>query len=192
MRKLLLAGLALAITLGFATLITRPAPNSYDVQGDRLFMSGEINGGTFDSFAAQIAAHPQVQTVVLMDMPGSIDEVAVHDLGYFIREERLNTHLTPQSQIYSGAVDVFLAGNTRTMTCCARIGVHDWADDYGDGSSYPVNGGEHDENVAYFEDMLGSDDFYWLTLQAAPSEDMHMMTWDELARFGMFTAPIAH
>lgn len=188
MRKLLLAGGALGVLLG----CTPPEPNVYEVEGARLFMSGEINAGTFASFAAQIDAHPQVQTVVLMDMPGSVDEVAVHDLGYFIREEGLNTHLTPQSEIYSGAVDVFLAGNARTMTCCAKIGVHDWADDYGEGSSYPAQDEEHDANVAYFEDMLGDDAFYWFTLQAAPPEDIHLMTRAELARFGVFTSPIGN
>jgi hypothetical protein len=162
-------------------------PNTYRVDGARMFVSGEITPRTPDSFVALIEANPQVQTIVLMDMPGSVDEDAVHDLGYFIREAGLDTHLTPQSAIYSGAVDLFIAGNRRTMVCCAEIGVHDWADGYGDGSDYPAEAWEHDANVAYFQTMLGSDAFYWFTLQAAPSGQIHLMTPSELGRFGILT-----
>ncbi|MFK7834917.1 MAG: hypothetical protein AB8B60_01740 [Sulfitobacter sp.] len=187
MRNWLLLGLGVAALLGCVAAFGNFEPNTYRVEGNRLFMSGEITPRTPDSFEAAIEAHPQVDTVVLMDMPGSVDEFAVHDLGYFIRDIGLNTHLTPQSEIYSGAVDVFLAGNRRTMTCCAVIGVHDWADARREGSSYPRNSEAHDANVTYFEDMLGSDAFYWFTLQAAPSDEIHVMTKSELQRYGVLT-----
>ncbi len=161
--------------------------NNYRVEGTQLFVSGEITPRTPASFEAMIEANPQVRTIVLMDMPGSVDEDAVHDLGYFIRETGLNTHLTPQSAIYSGAVDMFVAGNSRTMLCCAELGVHDWADGYGEGSDYPAEAWEHDANVAYFQTMLGSDAFYWFTLGAAPSDEIHVLTPAEMARFGILT-----
>lgn len=162
-------------------------PNFYEVDGTRLYISGEITPRTPASFEAVLQAHPGIDTIVLIDMPGSVDEYAVHQLGYFIRENGLNTHLTPESTIYSGAVDLFLAGNRRTMTCCAELGVHDWADGWGEGSDYAAEGPEHDANVAYFETMLGSDAFYWFTLQAAPSHDMHILSAAEIARFGVLT-----
>lgn len=181
----------LFLTVGFVALWGCVAvfgdfeENIYEVAGSRLFMSGEITPLSPRSFKAVIRAHPEVETIVLLDMPGSVDEEAVHDLGYFIRDTGLNTHLTPQSEVYSGAVDLFLAGTGRTMTCCGTLGVHDWADNDGDGSRFPRDSEEHDANVAYTQDMLGSDAFYWFTLQAATSDRIHVMTQAEIARFGL-------
>lgn len=190
MRRLLAIVALLGVLLGCVTAFGVLDRTAFEVEGDRLYMSGEIATSSPRRFFAVMADNPQVQTIVLMDMPGSVDEIAVHDMGYFIRENGLDTHLTPQSEIFSGAVDLFLSGNSRTMTCCATIGVHDWADAFGEGSDYPPDAPEHDANVAYFETMLGSDAFYWFTLQAAGSDEMHIMTEAELARFGMLTAPI--
>lgn len=189
MRRWLAGGTLGLLLLGCASVFTPATPNGYSVDGTRLFMSGEINRSTPDSFAKMIEANPQVQTVVLMDMPGSVDEVAVHETGYFIRQRGLDTHLTSQSEVYSGAVDLFLAGNRRSMTCCAVIGVHDWEDDWGVGSEYPEDAWEHDANIAYFKAMLGSDAMYWFTLQAASPDEIHVMTQQELARFGVLNAP---
>lgn len=181
-----------ALAVGLAVLFLNPPreQNTYVVEGDLLFMSGEINARTPDSLARMIAKHPAVETIVMLDMPGSVDEDAVHETGYFIRDSGLDTHLTPQSAIFSGAVDLFLAGNNRSMTCCAQIGVHDWSEDDVVGRDFPRGAPEHAANVAYFQDMLGSDAFYWFTLQAAPADAMHDMTEEELARFGVLTEPI--
>jgi len=48
----------------------------------------------------------------------------------------------------------------------------------------------HEKNRKYIEDMLGSDEFYWFTINAAPADDIHRMTNDEIVRFGLLTAPI--
>ena len=44
--------------------------------------------------------------------------------------------------------------------------------------------------IEEIEDMLGSDEFYWFTINAAPVDDIHRMTNDEIVRFGLLTAPI--
>ncbi|MFC6584448.1 hypothetical protein [Sulfitobacter aestuariivivens] len=123
-------------------------------------------------------------------MPGSLDDEAVTRMGYALRNAGLNTHLTAQSEIYSGAVDLFLAGNRRSMARGAVIGVHSWADGFGEGAAYPRDAREHRGNVAYTRDMLGSAAFYWFSLQAAPSSGIHEMTQAEIARYGLLTEPI--
>ena len=123
-------------------------------------------------------------------MQGSIDDEAVLDMGYLLRARGLDTHLQSDSGIYSGAVDLFLAGVRRTMVRGAEIGVHAWADGFGEGASYPRDAWEHRANAAYTADMLGDDAFYWFTLQAAPSSGIHIMTRGEIARFGLLTAPV--
>lgn len=163
---------------------------SFDVAGDRLFISGEITSATPPAFARALAENPQLRTIVMQDLPGSIDDEAVLEMGYLIRDRGLNTHLEADSGIYSGAVDLFLSGNQRTMVRGAEIGVHSWADGFGEGSAYPREAREHRANARYTRDMLGSDAFYWFTLQAAASHEIHVMSAGEIARFGLLTAPI--
>ncbi|MEM6303833.1 MAG: alpha/beta hydrolase [Pseudomonadota bacterium] len=159
----------------------------FDVDGARLFMSGEITSRTPATFERLLVENPQLRTVVMTSMQGSLDDAAVLRMGYRLRDAGLDTHLTAQSEIYSGAVDLFLAGNRRSMARGAVIGVHSWADSFGDGASYPPDRPEHRANVRYTADMLGRADFYWFTLQAAPSDAIHVMTDAEIARFGLLT-----
>jgi len=98
--------------------------------------------------------------------------------------------LIATSQIDSGGVDLFLAGVERTMQDGARIGVHSWSDGTNDATDFPRDSLEHDQNRQYIEDMVGSDDFYWFTIEAAPASSIYEMTNDEIVRFGLLTAPI--
>lgn len=186
MRRAGLFGLILFL-FGCAVAGNAVDRTTIEVDGARLFFNGVITSRTPSRFEAAIAAHPDVATVVLMDMPGSLDAGADHRIGRLIRTEGLDTHLTAASEIYSGAVSVFLGGNRRTADKGAVIGVHSWADGFGEGSSYPRDAWEHEDNVAYVRAMLGSDAFYWFTLQAAPSDGIHVMTDREIARFGLLT-----
>ena len=160
------------------------------VEGARLFMAGEVTSRTPANFERLLAENPQLRTVVMTVMPGSVDDEAVLRMGYRLRAEGLDTHLSATSEIYSGAVDLFLAGRRRSMERGAVIGVHAWSDGFGEATSYPPDAPEHRANVAYTRDMLGSADFYWFTLRAAPSDGIHEMTPGEIARYGLLTAPI--
>ena len=70
---------------------------------------------------------PYVDTLVFKKMPGTQDADSNLKLAYDIRRRGLNTHIESNSVIASGAVDLFLAGNKRTMDCGALIGVHSWS-----------------------------------------------------------------
>jgi hypothetical protein len=185
----------LALMLALGLMACAIADNAVDrtqmeVRGETLFLSGEITSRTPASFERLLAENPQVSRITLLIMQGSLDDQAVVRMGYLLRSRGLATHLTARSEIYSGAVDLFLAGNRRSMARGAVIGVHSWADGFGEGSSYPRTAREHEGNVAYIRDMLGSDAFYWFTLQAAPSDGIHEMTAGEIARFGLLTEPV--
>lgn len=187
-RRSLLVGL---LALGAcATLDNAVDRTALTVDGTRLLMAGEITSRTPENFEAVLSANPQITTVVPQVMQGSLDDTAVLRMGYALRARGLDTHLTARSEIYSGAVDLFLAGNRRTMQRGAVIGVHSWADGFGEGADYGRNRAEHRSNVAYTRDMLGSAAFYWFTLQAAPSSEIHEMTPAEISRFGVLTEPV--
>lgn len=163
----------------------------FEVVGSDLFMQGDITSRTPRQFAAVMAQHPGVTRIVLCEMPGSADDDAMIALPYDVRQRGLATHVGAESEIASGAVDLFLAGTTRTMERGAEIGVHSWSDGQRDGIDYPRTSPEHDANRRYVEVMLGSNAFYWFTLQAAAFDDIHWMSEAEVLQFGLLTyAPL--
>ncbi len=161
----------------------------FQVQGEDLFMRGEINSKTDTQFEAVIAANPQVATLVQCNVPGSLDDDTMIPLSYRVRELGLNTHLTATSMVASGGSDLFLAGVERTMETGAFIGVHSWSDGSRDAADYPRTSPEHAANADYIRDMLGSDDFYWFTIYAAPAAEIYRMTPAEITQYGLITQP---
>ncbi|MGJ8628358.1 MAG: alpha/beta hydrolase [Sulfitobacter sp.] len=178
----------LAIT-SCGLVLDATSKTEFDVQGEQLLMAGIITSRTPARFEEIIAANPQITTIVETSVDGSVDDEAMIAMAYRVRELGLNTHLKADSEIYSGGVDLFLAGVNRTMQRGAVIGVHSWADGFRDGIEYPRDSPEHALNRDYIEDMLGDDAFYWFTLQAAPANGIHLMTDAEIRRFGLLTRP---
>lgn len=162
----------------------------FSVDGDKLLMSGEINSKTYDQFVDVMSENPQIKVLVEMDVPGSMDDETMIRLAYKVRALGLNTHLTSNSDIASGGVDLFLAGVERTMERGAKIGVHSWSDGNNDAKDYPRDAPEHEENRTYIEAMLGVDDFYWFTIYAAPADSIKQMTLREISEYGLLTQPV--
>ena len=150
-------------------------------------MNGEINSKTLDQFNEVIEDNPQISTLVEVDVPGSLDDDTMYQLVYRVRELGLNTHLRSDSRIYSGGVDLFLGGVERSIETGAELGVHSWSDGVNEAIDFPRGSPEHEANRKLIEDMLGSDAFYWFTIEAAPADAIHVMTSDEIARFGLIT-----
>ncbi len=159
----------------------------FSVRGDQLLMQGEINSKTLDQFEDVIAANPDIKTLVELEVPGSLDDDTMIALAYRVRELGLNTHLTATSEIYSGGVDLFLAGVTRTMEDGAKIGVHSWSDGTNEAKDFPRGAPEHEQNRLYIERMLGDDAFYWFTIYAAPADDIYIMTDAEIREYRLLT-----
>ena len=162
----------------------------FEVKGDKLFIDGLINSKTYGQITEILDSNPQITTLVEGKMEGSIDDDTMFRIGYLVRERGLNTMLLATSDINSGAVDLFTAGVERTMEKGAHIGVHSWSDGLREGKDFPRGAPEHENNRKYTEAMLGADDFYWYTLQAAPADGIHEMSEAEIARYGLLTRPI--
>ena len=193
-----LAAITIVAALFFPSLLQIPiilymntrTITRFEVKGDEVWMNGEINSKTYDQFTQIIAENPQVTTLVEEVVPGSMDDDTMIKLAYFVRNQGLNTRLLSHSAIDSGGVDLFLAGVERTMESGAHIGVHSWSDGFKDAADYPKDAPEHEQNRKYIEEMLGSDEFYWFTIYAAPAEDIHPMTEAEIEQYGLLTQPI--
>jgi hypothetical protein len=94
--------------------------------------------------------------------------------------------------VASGGVDFFLAGVERSVGQCAKLGVHSWDEDAEDGSLILGNEVSRDHPIHtmfldYYEDMGIPAEFYWFTLEAAPSERVHWMSDEEILLYDMVT-----
>lgn len=161
----------------------------FTLDGENLLMSGTINSRTQSEFETIYSANPGITTLVEGVIDGSMNDEAMIKFAYRLRELGLNTHLTSDSEIYSGGVDLYLAGVNRTMESGAIIGVHAWADMLNEATDYPRASPEHEENRRYVADMLGQDGFYWFTIYAAGADDIHIMTAAEINKYQLLTAP---
>ncbi|MBO9396806.1 alpha/beta hydrolase [Shimia sp. R9_2] len=197
LRRRFLAGaaaLGVAVVAG-CTHLQVAYLNSYDSiafepSGEDLLVSGTLNQFSLASFEQAIAENPETTRLVLMYVPGSVDDETNLKLGNRVRDLGLDTHLTADSEVHSGGTDLFLAGLERSMEEGAIIGVHSWAEGNRAGADFPKDDPVHESYVSYTARMLGSADFYWFTLDAAPVEDTYIMTPADIAKYGLLTKPV--
>lgn len=158
------------------------------VQNEKIYLMGEFNSQSYDQVVNVLEANPQIRQIVLTANAGSLDDETTFRLARYIRNHQLNTHLLGQSVIASGAVDLFLSGIERTIEKGARIGVHSWSDGIRQASDFPPDHTDHKMNAEYVDTMLGSDEFYWFTIRAAPAGSIYWMTEDEIRRYHLITS----
>ena len=164
-----------------------------EVKGNEIWMNGIINGKTLDQFTEILDTEPQIDTLVLESSEGSLNDDAMIELAYMLRERGLNTRLKPDSDIASGAVDLFLSGKKRFIQVdghvIPKIGVHSWKELLGgkEAREIPKDDPDHQKNRTYIEDMLGHDDFYWFTIYNADADDIYLMDLWELSQYNIYT-----
>ncbi|WP_299773585.1 hypothetical protein [uncultured Pseudoteredinibacter sp.] len=160
------------------------------VEGDKLYLMGIINSKSYEQMKTVIESNPQVKTLVLTVMPGSIDDETNLQMCHFVRNQGLSTYLRSDSVIASGAVDLFMSGVEREMESGAQLGVHSWSDGFQEALEYPRTAPEHKPYRDFYQAMVGSDDFYWYTLEAAKADDIHWMSEKEISAFPVLTQPL--
>lgn len=157
------------------------------VDGTTARMAGGVVTATPRQFAAMLAAHPTLKRIDLVDCPGSLDEEANLRLARAIRRAGLATHVPDGGSVRSGAVELFLAGVTRTAAPSAEFGVHSWRDEDGrEARDYPADDPVHGEYLGYYREM-GMDDataraFYAMT-NASGFDDLTYLTREDMARY---------
>lgn len=190
---LLLAIIAIGSHSGIVKLVYVLYINSVEVTEFRvedttLYMDGLINSKTHDQLKNVVAKNPQLDTIIMLDVPGSADDEVNLSMASWVRSKGFHTYLTSTSHVASGGTDFFLSGVERTVEEGARVGVHSWGyDGISEGSSLPKTDPAHEMNRKYTEYMLGKDDFYWYTLEAASAGDMHYMTIEEMKYYNVYT-----
>lgn len=178
-------GLAgVVIVIGAALILRSPDPDRlrFEVEGDRAYGYGVTDGRSHAVIDRLVRDHPQVDTLVFIDMPGTRDVTANYRLARDIRRAGLATELRPDSRIASGAVDLFLAGSDRTVSCGAMIGVHAWGSTGFDAQD--VGWDTHRSfSREYLSDMGIDPDFYDFRTAAAGADDIYWMRVEEINRW---------
>ena len=159
-----------------------------DDSSDTVYMNGVIGSDTLTVMQDLFNTYPQIKTLVMQNVPGSMDDEINLLASMEIRNRGINTHIPADGMVASGGSDMFLAGVKRSIAPGAKIGVHSWSDGSGKAAlDYPR---EHQAHVIYLDyyNAIGiTTDFYWYTLEAAPADSIHWMTAEEIALYGVLT-----
>ena len=162
-------------------------PLQFEVSGTTAVMTGDLTSSAPRKVERLLAEHPDLELIELLDCPGSMDDTAVFQAARMVRESGINTRVPDNGEIYSGAVDFFIAGVQRMVVDGGIVGVHSWSDGSLEGSQLPPDDPEHDMYEVYYQEMGVSEDFYWFTLEAASSDGIHEMTREELVQYSVVT-----
>ncbi len=162
------------------------------LDGNRAVLSGEVGAGTLAQVLHVIRWHPEVDTLVLAGVPGSVDDEAMQAAGRLVREFGLRTEVPEDGFVASGGVDLFAAGVDRTIGEGATLAVHAWEDPAAGVSADEIPPGDarHRPYLDYLSQMLGDvagPDFYFFTISAAGPDDLHVLSDEEIARYGLVT-----
>ena len=160
--------------------------STFEITGTEAIVRGDLGSRTFEQVEVLIENHPEVDTLVLQDISGSVNDEVNVETARLVRNAGLNTHVPADGQIFSGGVDLFAAGVERTVDPGAVVGVHSWCcgPDGKSADEFPEDSPVHAVHLAYSTEMLGEEGgraYYFFTIQAAPFDGMHEMTMEELS-----------
>ena len=162
----------------------------FDVRDGTAYVTGVITTETPADVLRMIYEHPDVHTLELQYMSGSLDDDANLRACQYIRDRGLTTIVPSGCMVASGGTDLFLSGRYRTCGDEALIGVHSWSWMGDDGDKLPRDHEEHEAYLDFYRRMDIPDDFYWFTLEAASADDIHWMTQEELQKYGCIVEPM--
>lgn len=161
-------------------------PATFQVDGTRAIFRGVIDETIVQKVQGLIDNSPEVKVIVMAYGPGSDADDENLQAALLINQAGLGTCVPENGEIYSGAVDMYLAGIVRRLADSAIVGVHSWAaGDNTEGSDLPMDDPQHQPYLDFYSQIGVSADFYWFTLQAAPAAGMHNMTADEKVTYNM-------
>ena len=154
---------------------------------DLVAMTGTVDSDTPATFRQMLAQYPGIRRIEMLDCDGSVDEEANLALARMIRRAGISTHVPARGSVRSGAVELFLAGVTRTAHPDAEFIVHSWMDENGrEANDYPASDPVHAEYLDYYREMGVSAPvakaFYALT-NSVPFSDQLRLSRSDMARF---------
>ena len=128
----------------------------FTVSGTDMTIEGRIKTNSSALIFSTLATNPGVTTVILKNVPGTLDADASFAIGRAIRSNNLATVLPAGGFIASGGTDLFLAGTTRTISgpsvtlVSGLIAVHSWEASTTRDSDLPVSSTLHQPFLTYY------------------------------------------
>ena len=154
---------------------------------DTIYMKGVIYDNTLNDIKKILNNNPEITTLVMEDVPGSINDEINLLASREIRKRHINTYLPENGMVASGGTDMFLAGKKRQVHPTAKLGVHSWSGGDKAALDYPKDDDAHKPYLDYYKEMQIPVDFYWYTLEEAPANEMHWMTTKEIEHYQIVT-----
>lgn len=151
-------------------------PLTFTVDGTRAIFRGLIDSSTPQRVTDLINNNPEVKTIIMAYGPGSDDDDANLVASKLIYDAGFATCVPDNGEVASGATDFFMSGVVRRLGSSTFVGVHSWAGEETEGADLPRTDPEHQKYLDFYTSINVNPDFYWFTLEAAPSSGMHDMT----------------
>lgn len=134
----------------------------------RATMVGPTDSHTPRAFDAMLRDFPELAVLDLVEAPGTSNDIANLAVGRRIRAAGIATHVPRGGSVRSGAVELFLAGATRTVEDGAVFAVHSWLDNHGReaddfASDHPANRMYLDYYIEMGMSEARARDFYAMT-----------------------------
>ena len=160
----------------------------FDVEKNTVYLSGVLGADLVNQLSDMVRKNPNVTDLVLVDVPGSVDQQATMEAARLIRRLGLNTSIAPTGYVLSGGVDLFLGGVTRSIGAGAGVGVHSWSDGTRvTAKSLNVENPIHAAYVNFYLEMGVPERFYWFSLDAAPADRVYFLSPEEVYDFQLAT-----
>ncbi len=161
----------------------------YILNDTTIVMNGDMGSRVDNQFDRLIAKYPNIKLMIMEDCPGSRNDEQMFKAALQLHNLSINTHLPSNGKIQSGAVDLYLSGNKRTLEQGAKIGIHAWSDGSGSATDYPTNHSEHELYINFYKaigcSQQEAEDLYFFIINAAAPEDIHWMTDQEIDQFNI-------
>lgn len=157
------------------------------IAADTVEMTGTVDSYTPALFRQMIQHFPGIKRIEMLDCDGSVDEAANLHLARMIHNAGISTNVPAGGSIRSGAVELFLAGVTRTADRNAEFIVHSWMDENGrQARDFPLSDPVHAEYLDYYAEMgvpaPTAQAFYALT-NSVPFSEQLRLSRNDMARF---------
>ncbi|WP_262368443.1 alpha/beta hydrolase [Marinomonas sp. IMCC 4694] len=161
---------------------------SIEVEDNYAYLFGVLDSNLVNTLSDMVEQHPNVTDLVLVDVPGSVDQQATMEGARLIRRLGLNTHIASTGYVLSGGVDLFLGGVDRTIGPGAGVGVHAWSDGSAmTAEALNIADPVHAVYVNFYLEMGITERFYWFSLDAAPAERVYFLSPEEVYDFQLAT-----
>lgn len=153
----------------------------------RAALVAETDSHSPADFAAMLRAYPGIRMLDMADCPGTLDDTANLRLGRMIRASGIATRVPEGGSVRSGAVELFLAGASRSAAPDAEFAVHSWLDEDGhEARDFSADAPVNRAYLAYYREMGLSDDraaaFYALT-NSVPNDRVLTLRTPDIARY---------